>query len=295
MNPARLTVRFPAREVPDDLAPAIETFHRFIQRGLVEGLVLDVADYRHVPQGPGVLLVGHDVDYAVAPDAFTVVRKQQAGTDVGTQLRDALRMGLGALAAIEDDPSLAATFDRGRFTLSVRDRGLGPRAEVAARLRDEVTPILADLYGDGVAPSVVQVEDERELPEVYVEVPSDAADAVLGVLGGSRAPLQSPWDIRVEELARLRSQGDAFVLLDVREPSEYEQVNLGGTLLPLGQLAGRLGELDREAKVVVHCRAGRRGATAVAQLREAGFTDAWNVNGALVAWRERIDPTLRTY
>jgi sulfur-carrier protein adenylyltransferase/sulfurtransferase len=85
------------------------------------------------------------------------------------------------------------------------------------------------------------------------------------------------------------------VVLDVREESEHETVNLGGTLIPLAQLPDRLDELDRDATVLVHCRAGSRGGKAVVLLREAGFDDAWNVNGALVAWADRIDPSTLRY
>lgn len=103
---------------------------------------------------------------------------------------------------------------------------------------------------------------------------------------------QSPWDITVEDLKKLREEGTDFVLLDVREPREYEVSHLGGRLVPLGQLTARLDELDREAHVVVHCRSGGRSAKAVEMLRGAGFGNAWNVQGGLLAWAERIDPGL---
>lgn len=298
MIPRRLVVRLRVERAPDDLVPAIDAFHRFIQRGLVEGLVLDVADYRHVPDGPGVVLIGHDVDYALAPTALAVVRKRATDDDLATQFRDALRLGLGAVTAIADDPTLDVEVDPSRLTVAVPDRALGLRDEVAAGLDAAVREVLGALpdgAGDGATVTPVEADDPRTAPEVVVEVPGATVARLLAALGGSRAPLQGPWDVPVEELARLRDEGADFLLLDVREEAEYEQANLGGRLLPLGQLADRIDELDRDAKVLVHCRAGRRGATAVAQLREAGFADAWNVNGALAAWRERIDPTLPLY
>lgn len=292
MNPARIKVTFPTAGPVPDLEPAVPAFHRFIQRGLVEGLVLDVADYRHVPQGPGVLLVGHDVDYGVDERGFSVVRKRSAGDPVSLQLRDALRMGLGALEAIADDVALDVEVDRARFTVTAFDRSLGPVGEVAAALREEVAPLVGELYGADAKVAAVEPADPREAPAVHVEAGRDRAGRVLDALGGAQPPWQSPWDISVEELARLWEQDADFVLLDVREESEYEQVNLGGKLIPLASLSERLGELDRHDHIVVHCRAGLRGATAVEQLRHAGFTNAWNVNGALVAWRERIDASL---
>ncbi len=102
---------------------------------------------------------------------------------------------------------------------------------------------------------------------------------------------QSPWDISVEDLRKLRDEGADFVLVDVREPKEYETSQIGGQLIPLGQLEQRLDEIDRDAHVVVHCRSGGRSAKAVQVLRAAGFSNAWNVNGGLLAWIERIDPS----
>jgi adenylyltransferase/sulfurtransferase len=106
---------------------------------------------------------------------------------------------------------------------------------------------------------------------------------------------QSDWDIGVEDLKELLDEGANFVLLDVREPREYEICNLEGMLLPLGELAERLGELDAEAHLVVHCRSGARSAKAVGILRAAGFGNAWNVHGGILAWIERIDPSLTRY
>lgn len=295
MNPQRLSVRFRVGKAPDDLEPAIGTFHRFIQRGRVEGLSLDVADYRHVPKGPGVLLVGHDIDYGVNEHAFTVVRKRSAADDAATQLRDALRMGLGALDAIEDDGALALSVDRSRFTVSAVDRRLGSPADVERALHAEVEPVVADLYGDGAIVTTVEIDDPRRAPELFVEVDPAVADQALEKLGGAQAPGQSPWDISVEELARLRESEAEFLLLDVREESELDTVTLGGKHLPLASISERLDELERDAHIIVHCRAGTRGAKAVTQLREAGFDNAWNVNGGLMAWADRIDPSLPRY
>ena len=107
--------------------------------------------------------------------------------------------------------------------------------------------------------------------------------------------VQSPWDISVEELKKLRDEGAEFTLVDVREPHEYEICHLDGVLVPLGSLAGRLDELDRNAHIAVHCRTGGRSANAVKLMRGAGFTNVWNVNGGILAWIDRIDPSLTRY
>jgi sulfur-carrier protein adenylyltransferase/sulfurtransferase len=108
-------------------------------------------------------------------------------------------------------------------------------------------------------------------------------------------PVQSPWDISVEDLKRLREEGADFVLIDVREPHEVEICEIGGQLIPLGTLAGRISELDSKAHTVVYCRSGGRSANAVKAMRGAGFENVWNVNGGILAWIERIDPSLTPY
>jgi len=108
-------------------------------------------------------------------------------------------------------------------------------------------------------------------------------------------PQQSLWDISVEDLKKLRDDRADFVLIDVREPHEYEICHLDGELIPLGTLASRLGEFDRAAHIVVHCRSGGRSANAVKAMRGAGFANTWNVNGGILAWIERIDPSLTPY
>jgi adenylyltransferase/sulfurtransferase len=106
---------------------------------------------------------------------------------------------------------------------------------------------------------------------------------------------QSAWDIAVEDLKALRDQGADFVLVDVREPREFEVCNLGGQLIPLGQLADRMDELDAGSHVVVHCKSGGRSAKAVELLRGSGFSNTWNVQGGILAWIDRIDPSLTRY
>lgn len=106
---------------------------------------------------------------------------------------------------------------------------------------------------------------------------------------------QSDWDISVEDLENLHRVNAAFQLVDVREPHEYEICNLGGELIPLTQLARRIGAFDRDAHIVVHCHSGWRGARAVNSLRAAGFENVWNVKGGILAWIDQVDPELTRY
>ena len=106
---------------------------------------------------------------------------------------------------------------------------------------------------------------------------------------------QSPWDIEPSELKRRMDATDQLTLLDVREPHEFEICNLGGTLIPLGELPDRHGELERSASIIVHCKMGGRSAKAVQLLRDAGFTDVSNLKGGITAWSKQIDPSIPTY
>ena len=84
-------------------------------------------------------------------------------------------------------------------------------------------------------------------------------------------------------------------MLDVREPHEYQIVNINGHLIPLGDLPTRVHELDSSREIVVHCKSGARSAKAVDFLRKSGFKRATNLTGGILAWAERIDPSLPKY
>jgi adenylyltransferase/sulfurtransferase len=102
--------------------------------------------------------------------------------------------------------------------------------------------------------------------------------------------------VTVQDLHQMQKEEANFFLLDVREPFEYQIAKIpGSTLIPLGELGERLGELPRDQKLVVHCRSGVRSGNAVGLLQQAGFTDVWNVTGGILAWSEEIDPTVPTY
>jgi adenylyltransferase/sulfurtransferase len=103
--------------------------------------------------------------------------------------------------------------------------------------------------------------------------------------------------ITVQELKRrLDAHEDVFVL-DVREPHEVQIVNIGAPLIPLGQLASRVGELtpQKGREIVVHCKSGGRSQKAALILKNAGFTHVGNLAGGILAWAEKIDPTLPKY
>lgn len=92
----------------------------------------------------------------------------------------------------------------------------------------------------------------------------------------------------------LQQKKSDFILLDVREPHEYNLCNLNGVLIPLGELRFRLNELDRNKSIIVHCKADTRSQYAVALLKEAGFPDVKYVKGGILAWAQEIEPNMKT-
>ena len=100
----------------------------------------------------------------------------------------------------------------------------------------------------------------------------------------------------VEELKTRLDRQESFLLLDVREPQEFEICRIpGSVLIPLGDLPARLSELEGRDDMIVHCKSGVRSGKAVRLLREAGYSEARNLKGGILAWIDHIDPTLPKY
>jgi adenylyltransferase/sulfurtransferase len=102
-------------------------------------------------------------------------------------------------------------------------------------------------------------------------------------------------DMTVEELKKRLDRGDDIYVLDVREPHEYQTANIGGHLIPLDDLPKRVGELDPNKEIVVHCKLGGRSAKAAEFLQQSGFKNVHNLAGGISAWAERIDPKVPKY
>lgn len=90
-------------------------------------------------------------------------------------------------------------------------------------------------------------------------------------------------EISTLELENWISNGEDFQIIVVRETSEYEQINIGAHLIPLGEVIARNHEIEREKKVVIHCRSGARSAKAIRQLEEIGFDNLYNLKGGILA------------
>ncbi len=113
---------------------------------------------------------------------------------------------------------------------------------------------------------------------------------------GEEAPAEvTTSEMQVEELKQRLDRGDDLFVLDVREPHEYQICNIGGHLIPLGDLPKRVNELDTSREIVAHCRSGVRSAKAVNFLRQAGFKKVHNLAGGILAWADRVDPSMPKY
>jgi len=114
-------------------------------------------------------------------------------------------------------------------------------------------------------------------------------------IGGEETTIAVP-ELTVSELKMLMDKKEDFQLIDVREPYEYEIVNLKGELIPLNDLESNLDKVHSDNKVVVHCRSGVRSAQAVKTLIEKyGFQNLFNLKGGILAWAEQIDLKMPKY
>ncbi len=102
-------------------------------------------------------------------------------------------------------------------------------------------------------------------------------------------------EIQPEVLKRRLDAKEEIFVLDVREPHEYQIVNIKAYLIPLGDLPTRVHELDSSREIVVHCKSGARSAKAVDFLRQSGFKRVSNLAGGILAWADKIDTSLPKY
>jgi len=103
-------------------------------------------------------------------------------------------------------------------------------------------------------------------------------------------------EITAHELRDEWQRNPALVVVDVREPHEYEIAHIdGAVLMPLGELPDRLGELDGHHEIVTHCHHGARSLKALEILKAAGFSKVRSLRGGIDAWAVNVDPALPRY
>ncbi len=141
----------------------------------------------------------------------------------------------------------------------------------------------------------IKIRKDPESPKITELIDYEAfcgvvsTDAQQAAAGNTITPL---------ELKHKQESGEDFVLVDVREPHEFEIVRIPGSILiPKDKiLSGEaFSELPQDKPLVLHCKSGARSAEALAALHKAGFKDAVHVGGGVLAWAREVDPSLPTY
>ncbi|AEA42825.1 rhodanese-like domain-containing protein [Fluviicola taffensis] len=102
--------------------------------------------------------------------------------------------------------------------------------------------------------------------------------------------------ITVTELKSWKDANEDFQLIDVRESYENDICTLNGILIPMNEVPAEFRQIDKDKKVVVHCRSGKRSANVIQFLeQEHGYTNLYNLEGGILAWIEEVDPSIEAY
>ena len=149
------------------LAPVIPVFHRWIQDDKLDDLLIDVAEYTHVHQGPGVLLIAQEANYSLDETdgrrGFLYSQKRTPEKSGEEHLRTAFRRVLTAASLLENEPDLQGElkFDPGHFQVSVNDRLAAPAgAGSQTDLEKDLKSFLLSIYGS--SPAVFQTEKDPQ-------------------------------------------------------------------------------------------------------------------------------------
>lgn len=175
LNATQFFIKFPANLRSDyDAKELIPVFQRWIQKDALEGVLIDVANYTHVEDGPGVLLIGHEsnwsLDFEDGEPGLLYTRKREALGDVETRLKDAFRLSLEAcqLLVTEDSLDKPISFNTGDFIFGINNRLLAPNdEETFADVREGLGRFLDWLF----AGEKVQLQrDQRDRSRFNVRV-----------------------------------------------------------------------------------------------------------------------------
>ncbi|MDH3583047.1 MAG: hypothetical protein OER86_02400 [Phycisphaerae bacterium] len=174
---------FFAPDAAIDLAAAIAVFHRWIRDGRIPAMLIDVADYRHVPEGPGVMLIGHDVDYALDQGGgelgLLTVLKRGSASDLKGGLAEALRLALLGAVALEQEAALGTVRVRtDRLQVTLLDRLQAPNdAATRGDLQPAVESALKQILGAQSLTAEPSGDDPREALGLDISVPAAAGVA----------------------------------------------------------------------------------------------------------------------
>jgi adenylyltransferase/sulfurtransferase len=135
----------------------------------------------------------------------------------------------------------------------------------------------------GTHPTVTQLIDYQQF--CGLEAASDAQKAVKNGIP----------QLSVKDLKRRMDAGENLLILDVREPFEYQIANIGGKLIPQNEVPQRLSEIDRNREIIVQCKSGGRSQRIAEFLRQSGYPKVANLAGGILAWSDEVDPRVPKY
>jgi rhodanese-related sulfurtransferase len=101
--------------------------------------------------------------------------------------------------------------------------------------------------------------------------------------------------ISATEIYQWRKDGVSHQLIDIRESYEIETCTIGGTPIPMNEIAARTSEISRDIPVVIHCKSGKRSEAVVAFLERLGFNNVASLEGGILSWIDGVDPSLERY
>jgi adenylyltransferase/sulfurtransferase len=136
----------------------------------------------------------------------------------------------------------------------------------------------------GANPTITKLIDYEQFCGFASPAPSNVQEIKNGVP-----------QITVQQLKHRIDAGEDVYILDVREPFEYQIANIGGRLIPQGEVPQRLAEIDRTRETVVYCKSGARSQRIAELLKQHGYQRVVNLAGGILAWATEIDPTMKKY
>lgn len=191
----KIDVKVYARDPEQALATErlIPVFHRWIRENAIGSLLIDVADYSHVPEGPGVVLIGHDAQWSLDCDGglpgLQLSRRRETHPSLAglnsleARLHSALVGALQACSLLEREPALEGRvrFSPDRLRLRINDRLTPNTPETLERIREALEPTLRALWPEASF-QVRPDDDPRSLPTLHIEVEGTSDDATVDTL-----------------------------------------------------------------------------------------------------------------
>ncbi len=180
---------------------------------------------------------------------------------------------------------------------------LGVLAGIIGSMQANEAIKIAGGFGETVAGRLV-IFDSHTFEFTQIKIPDQNSRAKIKSLINydefcgisSLTPIETMKEVTVQELKALMDSGADFQLIDVREPHEYDICNLGGELIPQGEIPNHVDKVSKNKKVIVQCRSGARSGNMVQWLeKNHGFTNLYNLKGGILAWARDIDTSMPTY